>query len=221
MTNSNAVNYYPQCFVFIFIFGIIFRVAIVSNEQGETSKLLTGFSSGDKSAFEKLFHAYYSDTCRYIYRVIQDNDTVEEIVQSTFVHLWEKREFIATDINFKSYLFRAAYNHALNYIKHRKVVSNYVSKKQDRIAITQQDYVSYQKDFELEQAISDAVNELPPQCQKVFRLSREEGMKYHEIADELSISKKTVEVHMGKALKLLRVSLKEYLMFFLPLVVLL
>jgi RNA polymerase sigma-70 factor (ECF subfamily) len=60
---------------------------------------------------------------------------------------------------------------------------------------------------------------LPPQCQKVFRMSREEGLKYHEIADELGISKKTVEVHMGKALRILREGLKDYLMFFLPLVV--
>ena len=203
---------------FLFLYSGLFRTAIVSNEQGETDQLVKGFSEGDKSAFAQLFQAYYSETCRYIFRVVRDEDTVEEIVQSTFVHLWEKRTLIASDINFKSYLFRAAYNHALNYIKHQKVVSNYVSKKQDRIVTTQQEYVSYQNDFELEQAIFTAVNKLPPQCQKVFRLSREEGMKYHEIADELGISKKTVEVHMGKALKLLRESLKDYIMFFLPLV---
>ena len=169
------------------------------------------FSKGDQRAFEQLFKAYYDATCHYVMRVIRDSDTTEEVVQSTFVNLWEKRELIRPDINFKSYLFRSAYNTALNYIKHQKVVSNYVAKKQEKIGLIQQDYVSHQPDFELQKKITDAINELPPQCQKVFRLSREEGLKYHEIAEELGISKKTVEIHIGKALKILRLRLKEYL----------
>jgi len=185
----------------------------------EESQLLTAFSKGDKRAFEKLFNEHYDATCRYVMRVIRDSDTTEEIVQSTFVNLWEKRELIRSDISFKSYLFRSAYNTALNYIKHQKVVTNYVARKQEKIEVVQWDYVSHQPDFELQKKIADAIGGLPPQCQKVFRLSREEGLKYHEIAVELGISKKTVEVHMGKALKMLRVKLKDYLMFFLPWVI--
>lgn len=186
----------------------------------EESELLEAFSNGDNAAFEKLFKAYYEPACRYVIRIIRDSDTTEEIVQATFVNLWEKRDLIRSDISFKSYVFRAAYNTALNYIKHRKVVSSYVAKKQDRIVELQQNFVSHQPDFELQKRIKDALNDLPPQCQRVFRLSREEGLKYHEIADELGISKKTVEVHMGKALKLLRASLKDYLVFFLPIITL-
>lgn len=177
----------------------------------EEAKVLTAFSEGDQRAFTTLFDAHYKVTCRYVIRIIRDKDTTEEIVQATFVNLWEKRKLIREDISFKSYLFRAAYNTALNYIKHRKVVSNYVAKKQDKIEIVQHDYVSHQPDFELKQKIAESINALPPQCQRVFRLSRESGKKYHEIADELGISKKTVEVHMGKALKMLRLSLKEYI----------
>ncbi len=177
----------------------------------EEAKILVAFANGDQRAFSSLFDLHYEATCRYVIRIIRDRDTTEEIVQSTFVNLWEKRALIREDISFKSYLFRAAYNTALNYIKHQKVVSNYVARKQDKIEVSKQAYVSHQPDFELQQKIADAINQLPPQCQKVFRLSREEGLKYHEIADELGISKKTVEVHMGKALKMLRMSLKEYL----------
>lgn len=184
----------------------------------EESELLEAFANGDTAAFEKLFNMYYQPACRYVMRVLRDNDTTEEVVQATFVNLWEKRAMIRSDISFKSYVFRAAYNTALNYIKHRKVVSTFVSRKQDRIVEIQREFVSHQPDFELQKRIDNALNELPPQCQRVFRLSREEGMKYHEIADELGISKKTVEVHMGKALKLLRVSLKDYLVFFLPII---
>ncbi len=177
----------------------------------EEAKILAAFAGGDKRAFSTLFEMHYDATCRYVMRIIRDKDTTEEIVQTTFVNLWVKRELIREDISFKSYLFKTAYNTALNYIKHQKVVSNYVARKQDKIEVAQKAYISHQPDFELQQKIADAINELPPQCQKVFRLSREEGKKYHEIADELNISKKTVEVHMGKALKMLRLSLKEYI----------
>ncbi|KOF02458.1 RNA polymerase sigma-70 factor [Roseivirga seohaensis] len=185
------------------------------------NQLLAAFANGDRRAFEHLFKEHYNGACRYVFRILRDEDTCEEIVQSTFVNLWEKREMLKEDINFKSYLFRAAYNTALNYIKHEKVVNKYVNNKQDSIEISIQSYVSHQPDFELQKRIDDAIEGLPPQCQKVFRMSREEGLKYHEIAEELHISKKTVEVHMGKALKLLRTQLQDYLVFFLPVVVLL
>lgn len=186
----------------------------------DESRLLEAFAKGDKKSFEKLFREYYDPTCRYVMRIIRDQDTTEEIVQSTFVNLWEKREMIRSDISFRSYLFRAAYNTALNYIKHQKVVARHVASKQDRIVEVKKNFVSHQPDFELQKRITHAVEELPPQCQRVFRLSREEGLKYHEIAEELGISKKTVEVHMGKALKMLRESLGDYLTIFLPLLLL-
>ena len=177
----------------------------------EDQELLRAFISGDNEAFEKLFKTYYDAVCRYVIRIIKDQDTTEEIVQATFVNLWEKKDLIREDISFKSYLFRVAYNTALNYLKHKKVVANYVNKKQERITEIQSSFVSHQPDFEIQSRIKDALSDLPPQCQRVFRMSREEGLKYHEIAEELGISKKTVEVHMGKALKLLRNSLKDYL----------
>lgn len=180
-------------------------------------KLLADFLKGDQNAFGKLFSLHYEGACRYVIRLIKDDDTTEEIVQATFVNIWEKRGQINPDVSFKSYLFRSAYNTALNYLKHRKVVATYVNKKQDNIAVSRASYVSHQPDFEIQNRIKEALESLPPQCQRVFRLSREEGLKYHEIADELGISKKTVEVHMGKALKLLRAALKDYLTIILPL----
>ena len=185
----------------------------------EEEKLLEAFLQGDQQAFSQLFKLHYEGACRYVIRLVKDEDTTEEIVQSTFVNLWDKREMISSDITFKSYLFRSAYNTALNYLKHRKVMTTYVNKKQDNFGVSKQSYVSYQPDFEIQQRINDALDTLPPQCQKVFRMSREEGLKYHEIADELGISKKTVEVHMGKALKMLRVRLKDYLTIFILLII--
>lgn len=185
----------------------------------DESKLLEAFVKGNKQAFGELFQLFYDEACRYIIRIIRDQDTAEEIVQATFVNLWEKRELIKPDVSFKSYLFRSSYNNALNYLKHQKVVATYVSRKQDNIDVAKKSYVSHQPDFELQKRIDDALEALPPQCQRVFRLSREDGMKYHEIADELGISKKTVEVHMGKALRILREHLGDYLTIFMFLTV--
>ncbi|WP_286742427.1 sigma-70 family RNA polymerase sigma factor, partial [Roseivirga sp. UBA1976] len=98
--------------------------------------------------------------------------------------------------------------------------ARHVASKQERIEEVRRNFVSHQPDFELQKRIDDALESLPPQCQRVFRMSREEGLKYHEIAEELGISKKTVEVHMGKALRILRDSLSDYLMFFLPIITL-
>lgn len=181
------------------------------------SILLTNFLKGDKAAFAALFKAYYQDACRYVIRLIRDEDTAEEIVQTTLVNIWEKREMINEDISFKSYLFRSAYNTALNYLKHQKVVANYANLQKDTYALNKERFVSQQPDFELQRRVKAALSDLPPQCQRVFRMSREEGLKYHEIADELGISKKTVEVHMGKALKLLREALSDYLPIMLTL----
>lgn len=180
----------------------------------DEAKLLRAFLRGDQQAFGQLFSLYYADACRYVIRILRDEDTTEEVVQATFVNIWERRELISSEVSFKSYLFRSAYNSALNYLKHQKVVNNYVNKQQDNFVVSTKSYVSHQPDFELQKRIDDALNELPPQCQRVFRMSREEGLKYHEIAEELEISKKTVEVHMGKALKLLRTALKDYLPIF-------
>lgn len=185
--------------------------------EEDEEKLLIGFLKGDQSAFSQLFEMHYKGACRYVIRLVRDEDTAEEIVQSTFVNLWEKKEMISADISFRSYLFRSAYNTALNYLKHQKVVNTFVNKKQDNFVVSKKNYVSHQPDFEIQNRISDALNSLPPQCQRVFRMSREEGLKYYEIAEQLDISQKTVEVHMGKALKLLREHLKDYLTIFIPL----
>ena len=174
-------------------------------------EVLETIQSGNESAFEMIFKAYYQPLCRYAYSFLEDKEDAEEVVQSAFITVWEKRKSIDIQTSLKSYLYRMVRNGCLNVIKHEKVKQQHVAHE---LAVTEVSYDAVsQKVYatELETKITESMKALPEQCRLVFQLSRFEELKYQEIADQLQISVKTVENHMGKALKIMREQLKEYL----------
>ena len=182
----------------------------------DQSNILEGLKLKDEKSFELLFKTHYESLVRFVYKYLNDIEESEEIVQDTFYTLWEKSETITIQSSIKSYLFQAARNKSLNSIKHRNVKQKYAD------AVLNSDSEFSEDDSmemdELQDKINEALEMLPPKCRQVFELSRFEEKKYREIAEELNISIKTVENHMGKALGLLRTSLKEYLPIYLALV---
>jgi RNA polymerase sigma-70 factor (family 1) len=178
-------------------------------------KVLETIQSGNESAFEMIFRTYYQPLCRYAYSFLDDKEEAEEVVQSTFITVWEKRKTLDIQTSLKSYLYRMVRNACLNVIKHEKIKQQHVAHE---LAVTESSYESVSQKVhasELESKITEAMKALPEQCRIVFQLSRFEELKYQEIADQLKISVKTVENHMGKALKIMREQLKEYLPLFL------
>lgn len=178
-------------------------------------QVLETLQLGNESAFEMIFRTYYQPLCRYAYSFLQDKEEAEEVVQSSFITVWEKRNNIAIETSLKSYLYRMVRNSCLNVIKHKKVKQQHVAHE---LAVSEVAYESVSQKVqaaELELKITEAMKTLPEQCRLVFQLSRFEELKYQEIADQLQISVKTVENHMGKALKLMREQLKDYLPLFL------
>jgi RNA polymerase sigma-70 factor (ECF subfamily) len=164
----------------------------------------------DLRSFEVLFRQYYQMLCSYAFRFVNDTDTAEEIVQDLFYKLWEKRDELQINTSVKSYLFSAVHNRCLKYIEHRNVETkykNYYLLHESEIDNETQNASDIQ---ELQGIIDKTLDSLPDKCSRVFKLSRFEGLKYHEIAEKLSISVKTVEANMGKALKMLRKNLKNY-----------
>jgi RNA polymerase sigma-70 factor, ECF subfamily len=166
--------------------------------------------------FEDVFKAHFKNLHIYAVTIIKDDAAAEEIVQNVFFKLWEKRGQVKIEQSLTSYLYRAVHNESLNYLKHAKVKAAHQAHAGQNSHI-QDNTTDPAALKELRQKIDAALNELPEQCRTVFQLSRFEGLKYRMIADELGISVKTVENHMGKALKLLRTKLAE----FLPILVLL
>lgn len=159
-----------------------------------------------------IFREWYTPLVRFADSLLRDTDMAEDCVQRVFIRVWEKREEIAIELSVKAYFYRAVRNACLNVIKHRKVEAEY---SREHLAFSGISSEMDTETGELEQAIARAIASLPDQCRKVFELSRFEGMKYAEIAEGLNISVKTVENHMGKALRMMRSELGDYLPVFL------
>lgn len=178
-------------------------------------QVLTALREGSESAFEMLFKTYYKTLCNYAYSLLNDKDEAEEVVQATFIGVWDKRQSIEIQTSVKSYLYRMVRNACLNVIKHVKVKQAHAKHEMAGGEPMHEGVAQSVISLELEQKIYEAMKVLPEKCRLVFQLSRFEELKYSEIADQLNISVKTVENHMGKALKMMRVQLKDYLPLFL------
>lgn len=175
------------------------------------SLVIHGLRQGRESAFESLFREFYTGLCVYAKKYVYDQETAEEIVQQLFCKLWEKRETLEIKGSVKSYLFNATRNNCLSHLRHEKIKANY---QQETIASHKEESPEFDdmmQTAELNHLIQKTIADLPEQCRKVFLMSREEGLKYKEIAEQLGLSQKTVEAQMGKALKRIRKALEGYL----------
>jgi len=179
-------------------------MAIYSNYSDQ--ELMALLKLGDHMAYTEVFNRYWNKLLAIAYNHTRDKSDAEEIVQDVFVSLWNKREqidilvvdrYLATAVKF------TVFN---NYYRKRKRSTDMISK------------MPYQESYEIEEEITarflqeqvDAiVTALPEKCKLVFKYSREAGLKNHEIAKEMGISEKTVEAHLGKALKTLKGNLPD------------
>lgn len=163
----------------------------------------------DKRAFEHIFTEYYGTMVLYAARFMDTREDAEEIVQEVFVKFWEKCDTLSPDSSVKSYLYRSVHNSCLNALKHEKVKDSYRQYMVQFMESSSESVFDSEDPEQLRSRIVGEIDNLPPRCSEIFKLSRFEGLKYQEIADHLGISVKTVEVQMGKALKVLREKLGD------------
>ncbi|MDR1171669.1 MAG: RNA polymerase sigma-70 factor [Bacteroidales bacterium] len=162
---------------------------------------------GDIYSFETLFRRYYAPLCLYCNKIVGNIDTAEEVVQELFYTLWKDRAILRISRSAKSYLYGAVRNQSLQYLEHLQVRKRYYHKVVAGEIPANDPHDSPQEILEykeLEQRLEFALEGLPKRRRDIFRMNRFEGKKYEQIAHEMSLSVKTIESEMSKALHVLR-----------------
>ena len=207
------IGYKKNVFYFcIFQIMYSFVVTNICTNMNERERVLA-IKGGDHQAFIDLYNEYWSQVYDFSRLYIATIADAEEIVQDVFVKLWESRHLLKEDENIKGFLFIVTRNIVFN--KNKKRVNENLFKTSVLVAYGNEGYynsTTVEEDYcasQLKIFIERLINSLPEQQRKCFLLSREESLSYKEIAERLGISQKTVEIHMGKALKFLKDKVKR------------
>lgn len=180
-------------------------------------ELFQSVAKGDVKSFEKLYHIYFPRLFSFSFKIINDSGIAKDLVQNIFIKVWEKRALIKFD-NPEAFLYQMIRNASINYIRHLKVVDNLKSEVRNQFLgeelyfidmVGNEPYILIEK--ELEEKILEVRESLPNKCLVVFKLSRLEGLKNREIAEQLGISIKAVEKQISKAMKIYRHNFADYL----------
>ncbi|MDE5942017.1 MAG: RNA polymerase sigma-70 factor [Muribaculaceae bacterium] len=181
----------------------------MANEEFKNDALLVAALKYDShEAFVKIFRQYYANLVRFTARFIPDKSTCEDIVQEAFIRVWTNRKKLETDTSIRSYLISLVQNLALNELRHQKVKKSYQDMNHETIlSLSPDEHLLYS---ELSDAYETALSKLDPDVRETLMLSRQEKLKYSEIAQRLNISVRTVEARISKAIKFLHQNLQIY-----------
>ena len=174
-------------------------------------KLIGKIALGNHNAYNEFFMIYFPKVKYFIFHFVKSEATAEELTQEVFVRIWENREKMASVQSVNSYIYRMAKNATLNYIEHQHVEKNYLGQYEANVGQSIEEEL-YARETEL--LVQLTVNNMPPQRKKIYKMSREEGLKNDEIAEQLNISKKTVENHLNIALNEIRKTISLFALFF-------
>ncbi len=171
----------------------------------DDTELMERLREGDDLALKLIYDKYWTHLYTSAYNMLHDQPACEDIIQDLFINLWNKREQIEIKASLKSYLFASVRYEVYRQVRHGSVREEIFENIQDRLQ-TPSEYGNIEH-RELLSFVNSIVNNLSEKCKVVYKLSREEQLSHKEIASKLSISPKTVENHLNKALRQLRISL--------------
>lgn len=172
----------------------------------EQTQLTVTRGAREEENFKQVFNTCYEDLCHYACTMLKDMDDAEDIVQTVFLKIWEKRSNLEIK-EMRSYLFRAVYNGCINALEHRSVKKTHQEGEAKDTSLFIQEPEVFPA--ALEERVESAINSLPDQCRLIFTMSRYEELRYAEIAQKLGLSINTIENQISKALKILRTKLKD------------
>ena len=179
-------------------------------------RILIELKYGSKKAFEYVFNTYFDQLFRYAKEILKDRDQAEDVVENLFLRVWEDRKKINVHTSVRSYLYRSTFNASLNVLRKKRSENKY------------RDFFLHHADFikchdygsssyplsdiiekEYNEEIEKVIDDLPPQCKKIFLMSRIEDLPHKEIAERLGISVNTVKSQIMKALKKLQAAIED------------
>lgn len=171
--------------------------------------------NGNHKAFEDVFTAYFDKVKYFLNGLLRSESDAEELAQDIFVKLWINHQSIRPDKSFNSYIYTIARNTALNHLKHKFVEETFKNNYRDAESdgTNSSDEILFAEEIQL--LVEMTVCKMPIQRKKIYQMSREKGLSNNDIAQELGISKKTVENQLSQALQEIRRVISAFLIFFL------
>jgi RNA polymerase sigma-70 factor, ECF subfamily len=168
--------------------------------------------SDSEQTLKRLFDEHFHQLVLSSFRYLNDYDQAKDIVQDVFVKVWQNFEHVRHVNDMKGYLYKAVRNSSMNFLKHVKVREKFVVDFRQSGLSASQSHEDFLTEEETKTRIHQAVNKLPDNWKEAFVHSKYDNLKYHEIANEMNISQKTVEKYISKALHFLRIELKDLLL---------
>ena len=181
----------------------------------DEKKLILELKNGSEVAFEELYDRYWMKVYHFASLYIMNKEEVKDIVQEVFMKLWDSKQFLREDENFKGFLFIITRNHIFNKSKAKHFNYDFYQLTIDNALEYSYHIENELEARELEIHIERLIGEMPPQRKIVFTLSSKHYKSYKEIALQLNISEKTVERHINEAIKYIKSNLELLIIFVL------
>lgn len=173
--------------------------------------ILTRIGYEDRKAFDQFFEHYYPRLLKFAVHYVKSYANAEEIVGDVFVKILKRKDMLGQIENFNGYIFQSVKNQALSFINKKKPDIFLTEDEEDYLMTDHKTPESEFLDQELSSHLTKAIDNLPAKRKMIYKLIKEDGLKYQEAADLLGVSVKTIEVHMGLAISNIREALKGYI----------
>lgn len=177
------------------------------------SGLLRGVSEGDMKSFQEFHARYYNRLFKFAIHIVKSEKSSEEIVSDVFLNIWQKRESLPNINNIEAYLYKSVKNKAISYIRDHsgEVYESIENVQLAEVSIVTDSPEEMLLTKELQLHLQKQIELLPDRCRLIFKLVKEDGMKYKKISEVLGISVRTIDAQMTIAIKRLGESLNQYI----------
>jgi RNA polymerase sigma-70 factor (ECF subfamily) len=174
------------------------------NKKPNEKELLKAIANGNEIAFKTIYDAYFKKLSAYLYKLCKSNDAAEEMVNDVFLKIWKNKSSLNHIESFEAYLFTMARNKAIDYLRKLAKDTNLITELTAQIQESHNEIEEKLDATALKNLIEQSLAQLSDQKRKIFKMSKEEGYSYDEIAAEMQLSKSTIKNHLSETLKHLK-----------------